>query len=176
MTMHFERSDRIAPLQGHRLLRTFADSSRLSFGPGRFDAWCVYLTRPGQQPDPPRDLTYFARLKALAARHGAQLLYTDFLALYHRTTADVAPAILELCYWLSRHYGDDALEVDIVLSILYAGMVAEDNKARARLKKRVKRLGMHQLLLEDFTAEAAASFSRGKTWQEIDMACTARGF
>lgn len=64
----------------------------------------------------------------------------------------------------------------MLLSILYAGMIAEENKSRARLKKRVKRLGLHQLLIEDFTAEAAATFSKGKTWQEIDLACTERGF
>lgn len=165
-----------APVPGHRLLRSFADGSTLAFGPGRFDDWCVYLTRPGQQPDPPRDIDYFARLKAIAARHSSQLLYTDFLTIYHRTTADVSPAILELCYWLSRYYGDDALEADMLLSILYAGMIAEENKSRARLKKRVKRLGIHQLLIEDFTAEQAATFSKGKKWQEIDLACTERGF
>ena len=160
----------------HRLLRIFADESVLAFGPGRFDEWCVYVTRPGQQPDPPRDTDYFARIKRLAARHGVLLFSTDFLTIYHRTTVDVSPAVLELCYWLSRHYADDALEADMLLSIIYAGMVAEENKTRARLKKRVKRLGIHQLLLEDFTAEQAATFSRGKTWQEIDRACTERGF
>jgi len=164
------------PTPAHRLLRSFADGSTLAFGQGRFDAWCVYLTRPGQLPDPPRDIDYFTRLKAIAVHHGAHQLYTDFLAVYHRTTADVSPAVLELCYWLSRHYTDDALEVDMLLSIVYAGMVAEENKARARLKKRVKRLGMHQLLLEDFSAAQAATFSRGKVWQDIDRACTERGF
>lgn len=159
-----------------RLLRSFSNGSTLAFGPGRFDDWCVYVTQPGQQPDPPRDSVYFAQIKALAAQHGPQVLYTDFLAIYYRTTADVSPVVFELCYWLSRAYRDDALEADLLLSILYAGMIAEENKSRARLKKRVKRLGLHQLLLEDFTAEAAATFSRGKRWQDINRACVERGF
>lgn len=63
----------------------------------------------------------------------------------------------------ARHApGDDSLEADMLLSILYARMVAEGSKERARLKKRVKRLGVHQVLIEGVAPEAAATFSRGK--------------
>lgn len=158
------------------LLRTFRDDSVLEFGAGRFDAWCVYLTRPGQAKYPPRDVDYFAQLRSLAVRHGAQQLYADFLAIYHRTTKELSPHVFEMIYHMAKAYGDDDLEIDILLSILYAGMIAEENKRRAKLRKRVKRLGVHQLLIENFAPEDAATFSRGKPWNVIDFECTVRQF
>ena len=83
---------------------------------------------------------------------------------------------MELIYHLSWAYGEDALEVDILFSILYAGMIAEENKHRAKLRKRVKRLGVHQVLWEDMAPEAAATFSRGKSWEVIDRECVQRQF
>jgi hypothetical protein len=158
------------------ILRTFNDGSRLEFGAGRFDQWCVYLTRPGGTRYPPRDVEYFAQLQALAARHGAERLYIDFLAVYHRTTKDNSPHVFEMIYHMAKIYGDDDLEVDMLLSILYAGMIAEENKRRARLRKRVKRLGVHQVLLEGLDPAAAATFSKGKPWDVIDFECTVRHF
>jgi hypothetical protein len=158
------------------IIRSFRDGSVLEFGAGRFDAWCVYLTRPDRPRYPPRDVDYFAQLRSLALRHGAQMLYTDFLAIYHRTTKQASPHVLEIIYHMANAYGDDDLDVDILLSILYAGMIAEENKRRARLRKRVKRLGVHQVLFEDKAPEEAATFSKGKPWEVIDLECTVRHF
>lgn len=158
------------------IIRTFRDGSMLEFGAGRFDHWCVYLTRPDRPRYPPKDIDYFVQLRSLAVRHGAQLLYTDFLAIYYRTTRQVSPHVLEMIYYMSKAYGDDELEVDILLSILYAGMIAEENKRRAKLRKRVKRLGVHQVLFENLAPEEAATFSKGKSWEVIDLECTVRNF
>jgi hypothetical protein len=158
------------------VLRTFSDGSVLEFGPGRFDRWCVYITRPDGERYPPRDVEYFAQLRSLAAKYGAERLYIDFLAIYQRTTKDISPHVFEMIYHMAKAYGEDDLEVDLLLSILYAGMVAEENKRRARLRKRVKRLGVHQVLLEDLAPEEAATFSKGKPWDVIDFECTVRHF
>lgn len=45
-----------------------------------------------------------------------------------------------------------------------------------KLGKRIKRLGMHQTLVDKIDPEIAAHFSRGMKWTEIDEHCTARGF
>ena len=158
------------------IIRTFRDGSVLEFGAGRFDHWCVYLTRPDRPRYPPKDTDYFAHLRSLAVRHGALMLYADFLAIYHRTTKQVSPHVLEMIYHMAKAYGDDDLEVDILLSILYASMIAEENKRRARLRKRVKRLGVHQVLFEDLAPEEAATFSKDKSWEVIDLECTVRNF
>ena len=67
-------------------------------------------------------------------------------------------------------------EADTWFTIIYAGMIAEENKANTILKKRIKRLGMHQLLLENYKAEDAANFSRNKKWKELDAIMKQKGF
>ena len=70
----------------------------------------------------------------------------------------------------------DAEEIDIWFTVIYGGMVAEENKEFAVLKKRIKRLGMHQILIERKDAEYAANFSKGKKWKELDELMKKRGF
>ena len=55
-------------------------------------------------------------------------------------------------------------------------MIAEENKGNAILKKRIKRLGMHQVLLENYTPEHAANFSKGKKWKDLDKLMKQKGF
>jgi hypothetical protein len=159
-----------------RLIRTFPDGSVLEFDRGKFDDWCLYLTRPTIPRYPPLDVEYFAQLKSLAARHSTRAVYEDFVTIFNRTNEHISPHVLEMIFHMSHTYGPDALEIDILLTILYGGMVAEMNKRSTKLKKRVKRLGIHQLLLEDYSPEDAGSFSRGKGWEIIDMECCIRGF
>ena len=74
------------------------------------------------------------------------------------------------------NYGTQALEFSKIFSILYMGMLAEENKAHTRLGKRIKRLGMHKLLIENESVDTAANFMRKMKWYEIDSLCRSRGF
>ena len=76
----------------------------------------------------------------------------------------------------SANYGIHALKFAKVFSILYMGMVAEENKRFTRLGKRIKRLGMHMLLVERQDVDYAANFMRNMKWREIDVMCRERGF
>ena len=55
-------------------------------------------------------------------------------------------------------------------------MIAEEQKEGAILKKRMKMLGVHQLLIDNFTPKEAANFSRGKPSEKLVMECYNRGF
>jgi hypothetical protein len=157
-------------------IQTFADGSTLCFDNGKFDSWCVYLQRPGQPRHAPTDLQYFARLQQLGNTYGHTKIYNDFTAVYIATTHKIEQAVLQLIHNTAATYSADALEIEILLSIIYAGMIAEENKQFAVLKKRIKRLGMHQTLIDRLAPETAASFSKGKKWQELDLVCKAKGF
>lgn len=159
-----------------RLIKLLADGSVLEFGPGQFDDWCVFLTRPGQMAFAPSDRDYFADLRALATRQGNYKVYDDFVQVFDRTGPVTSEAVLQLIAALSATYRRDAAEAERVLCILYAGMVAEENKAQAKLKKRIKRLGVHQVVIEGLPPEVAADFSRGRPWRELDEECKRRGF
>lgn len=158
------------------LIKSFPDGSLLEYDRGAFDDHCVWLTRPGQRRYPPRDVEYFGQLRQLSLRHGARPLYDDFVRIYNATTGAIAPAILDHITGLAAPYGSDILAVDLVFTTLYAGMVAEEQKANTRLGKRIKRLGVHQVLCESAEPLTAGHFSRGRGWRWIADECTRRGF
>lgn len=159
-----------------RLIHEYADGSRLEFGRGKFDDWCVFFTRPGEEPVAPLDRDYFADLRQLASRQGNLKLYDDFGQIFACVGKKVDPAVIAMIRRLAPSYRRDAGEAERLLTILYAGMIAEENKANAKLGKRIKRLGVHQVLVEGLPPEVAADFSKGRPWQELDVECQRRGF
>jgi len=54
-------------------------------------------------------------------------------------------------------------------------MIAEENKDNARLKKRLKRLAVHQILVENWDTVTVADFSRDKHYDEVLRECQQRG-
>ena len=158
------------------LIQTFSDGSSLSFDSGKFDRWCVYLQQPNQPKRAPTDLQYFMRLWQLGQTHGCKKIYDDFLKFYNLTSKNIEQPVLDLISKISTTYNDDALEIEILFTIIYAGMIAEENKEFTKLKKRIKRLGIHQTLIDKESPEFASNFSKGKKWRELDQLCKAKGF
>lgn len=159
-------------------ITTFSDGSYLEYDQGSFDAWCVYLTRPNAQRYAPKDYQYFERLLALADRYGRDRIYRDFCTIYERTGKTIEEQVLDLIKQLGSRYDDpaDALNISIDFTIMYMGMIAEENKAHAILGKRVKRLGIYQVLYDGLSPMEAAFFSRGKKWRGLDALCKLKGF
>lgn len=144
---------------------TFSDGSFLEFAKGRFDDWCIYLTRPGQKSYAPRDEIYFAELLQYGNKYGARMIYDDFLSIYDRTDLLLKEDVFQHIHSISQKFDDDSLEIEIIYAILYMGMVAENNKKFTVLKKRVKRLGVHQVLIDGISPQEAANFSKKDLWQ-----------
>ena len=157
-------------------LNSFSNGGFIEFDLGCFDGWCVFVTSPGNDRFAPTDVQYFTRLKVLGEKYGPQKVYDDFVVIYNRTTKNVDPKVFELIAVLSRFYNSDAVEMEIWLNVVYAGMIAEENKENAILKKRIKRLGMHQVLIDEMPPGAAAVFSKGKKWKELDEIMRLMGF
>lgn len=160
-----------------QLIKVFSDGSYIEYGRGNFDGWCVYEIRPDTgYRRPPRDIDYFQTLKNLAEKYGADRIYHDFCKVYTLTDKNLSPTVLQFITELSEEYGEDAVVVDKTFSIIYCGMIAEEQKAGTRLGKRIKRLGIHVLLMDNQTVGYAANFMRGMGWRDIDRHCQERGF
>lgn len=158
-------------------IKTFSDGSFIEYDRGSFDDWCVYYNSPKGIRKPPRDTEYFQILKDLSEKYGVNRIYHDFTKVYTWTGKQLSTRSLELITELSAEYeNDDVLTVDKTYSIIYCGMVAEERKRNTRLGKRIKRLGIHVLLLENESVAYAAHFMRGKGWREIASDCEERGF
>lgn len=159
-----------------RVIKRFSNNSILEFAKGRFDEWCVYFTNAEGKRKPPLDLEYFAHIKNLAKKYGTQNVYNDYVKIYDLTGNDIDQNILNIITNLSNKYNDDALSVEILLTTLYVTMIAEENKKYAPLGKRIKRLGIHKLLINNYSISDAATFMKKKKWRELDAECKNLGF
>ena len=160
------------------IVKKYDDGSYLEFDKGGFDDWCVYLVKSGSRIAP-TDTGYFNQLKQYAAQYGADKVYKDFVNVYSLTGKKVEQTVLDKITQIATLYNKkagDALEIDIVFTILYMAMIAEENKQYTKLGKRIKRLGVHMVLVENVDVNKAATCMNGKKWQEIDGMCRERGF
>ena len=158
------------------LIKQTRNGTIVEFDKGSFDEWCVYITAPGQSRYAPKDIEYFDKLRQLGAIYGHARIYNDFIRIYSVMSKQVNDVVLSLINTIAAGYAKHADEIEVLFTIIYAGMIAEENKAKAILGKRIKRLGMQQVLLENNSAEYAANFSKGKRWKELDAIMKAKGF
>ena len=110
--------------------------------------------------------------------YSPEKIYQDYVSIYNATSAILKPSVIEeikeeIC---DDYDDDDKLDFKLWFIVIYLGMVAEENKRYAVLKKRIKRLGMYQILFEGMTAYEAANYSRGKKVAELDPLCREKGF
>jgi hypothetical protein len=155
------------------------DGSRVWFGEGpgtrtHQDEWCVYFASPDGTVRIPKDEDYFADLKDIANKYGAWEVYKAFLSIYDLTTPIVESTVLSHIETLSGRFPGDELALHRTLAILYFTMIAEENKLPARrwpLKKRVKKLGVYELVLCDYSPRRSANASR---WPETAASNLAR--
>ena len=147
-------------------LYKFRDGEEIYFAKGKFDDWCVYRRPPGERARPPRDADYFAELLRLGERYGHRRVYDYFRAVYDLTDRTRRWSVFRLV----GEQGSRLEEVDYlpyakVMVTLYYAMIAEENREPARrypLKKKVKKIGVFQVLIEGLSPGEAADFSRGK--------------
>lgn len=160
------------------ILKTFNNGDIIYYDKGNFDDYCVYIGNPSLgTKKAPRDIEYFTDLVNLKNIFGDYELYEDFVSLYNSTGKNVDPKILnDFIDNISAQYGVYYELVNRVFSILYLGMVAEENKAFTKLGKKVKRLGVHMVLKDNYTPYESANYTRGMKWYEIEKLCNSRGF
>lgn len=147
------------------------------FDQGKFDAWCVYVVETNGNKKAPFDETYFHELHCLSKKYPASKVYEDFVQIYTLTSIHIDSCVLKLIDSIVTTYlPEDQQTIEQWFSVLYAGMIAEENKTKAILKKRIKRLGMYQVLTLRMPAKEAAKFSYGKNWKELDILMKSYGF
>ena len=105
-----------------------------------------------------------------------QKRYTLFVDVYNMTGKEIDDDCLDKITEITKEYGKESIRMDVVMTILYMAMIAEERKENSILGKRIKRLGLHSLLFDDMTVRESANFMRGKKWRELDKMCRERGF
>lgn len=158
------------------LIKKITDGSIVEFDKGTFDHWCVYLKRENEPRFAPKDILYFTELNKYGHTYGHKRIYDDFVKIYNHTNSVVSNDTLNMITEIANTYGADNINIEIWFTVIYGGMIAEENKENAILKKRVKRLGLHQLLIERELPGYATNYSKGKKWRELDVTMKSFGF
>lgn len=160
-----------------KLVKRLANNRKVIFDTGKFDNWCVYVVESNGNKKAPFDETYFSELKILSKKYLLNKVYDDFVKIYRNTTKEIDQrVILRIDAIVNTYHDEDKIVVEQWMAVLYAGMIAEENKEFARLKKRIKRLGMHQVLILNMPVNEAAKFSTGKKWRDLDAIMKTLGF
>jgi len=159
-----------------REIKKLQNKNSIIFDRGNFDDWCVYIVNSSGQRQAPKDIEYFSRLKEIGNKHGNKKIYDDFVKIFESTTGTINSDTLDLIEKISTDYGAEQYEIEQWFTVLYAGMIAEENKNRSILKKRIKRLGMHQLLIDNKEPRIAANYSKKMPWRVLDGIMKTKGF
>lgn len=151
------------------LVKNLQNNRKIIFDQGKFDMWCVYLVEENGTKKAPFDVDYFTDLQNLNNRYTNNKVYQDFISIYELTDHTINSNVLDLIDTITDTYlPQDRIIIEQWFSVIYAGMIAEENKEFAILKKRIKHLGVYQTLIQDMPPYEAARFSYGKKWRELD--------
>lgn len=158
-----------------QFIKTFKDGSYLKFDKGNFDQWGVFMVEITANEWMPLDTQYFKDLKFFADKYGVEKIYSDFCTIYSLTEKEINNSILNFIEIQSTYF-EESLKYEKMMTILYAAMIAEENKENAILGKRIKRLGVHYYLIENKPLKESANCMRGIDWRTLDKICKERGF
>tara|TARA_Y100000996_G_C22252295_1_gene532344 strand:+ start:82 stop:570 length:489 start_codon:yes stop_codon:yes gene_type:complete len=160
-----------------RLIKRISKDLDIVFDHGKFDQWCVYI-KDNNGKRPPLDIEYFNFFIELGKEYTNEKVYEDFIKIYNLVSNRVEKKVTDLIVELAKknYKKDISKDVAINFTVIYAGMVAERNKSFTVLKERIKRLGMHQILILNHSSKNAASFSKGKKAKYLDTLCKEYGF
>jgi len=155
---------------------TLPDGTELVWDKGRIDAWCVYIVKDGKRRAP-LDTEYFDYIMKLGERVGEDHTYAIFCSVWELAEKEpqdkasrVIDGLVALIPPAMRESGR------LWFNVLYMGMVSEENYPNTKLGKRIKRLGVYQLLFENMSPFEAANWSKTKPWRELADECEQRGF
>lgn len=143
------------------------------FGIGNFDEWCVYIDGNEYSYDTLLDNDYFQWLLKLSNLYTVEQVYSDFLYIYEDVSHNFnEEQCLHICKTVDSHYAEDTLHWWI---ILYMTMVAECKKDGAVLKKRIKHLGVYNILFDKYSIDYVTHYMKGKNWRYLDKLMQERG-
>ncbi len=118
----------------------------------------MYYIAPTGQKKAPKDIEYFSFIKELDETYGSDMVYNLIFEIFKKTTNNVDTQILEyITQQCKIKFGTQSLEADKNITFIYLGMIAEENKKNAVVKKRIKMLGIYYLLKEHKSVEMSAT-------------------
>jgi len=152
-----------------RLVKKLKNNKQVIFDRGKFDDWCVHIVEHDGSKFAPCDEVYFSELQQISKHYPEGKVYNDFLKIYEKTDKAINPEVIDLIDSIVQTYKEEhRVKVEQWFTVIYAGMIAEENKKNTKLGKRIKHLGIYQVLVLHKEPAYAAKFSYHKKWRELD--------
>jgi hypothetical protein len=159
-----------------RIIKRIQNNYKVLFDRGTFDDFCVYVSDEYNKKSAPKDTEYFEFFRNLSEEHGIDKVYNDFISIYEMTDTTISFDVRNKIDEIVKSYPNNIqFEIEKNLTVIWGGMIAEENKDNTYLGKRVKHLGMYQVLKENMDVEEAANFSKNKPWRELDSLMKEKG-
>lgn len=157
------------------LIIPFQDSTFLAYTRGQFDNWRVtFMTKEGKAMESPRDTYFFDYYLSLATpqvstkkifnalKHLSRHIRKDSPTEFEYLREEVVSVANQLLIPSEHH-----LRFEKATMSLLAAMLSEEKKKFTKLGKKLKILGLYQVLVQGMAPEKAANWSRGKAWKDI---------
>ena len=121
------------------------------FDKGKFDKYCVYINGRNKFRYAPTDDVYFNWIRILAKQYGNLQVWNDFCTIYDIVdTGETENEVLSIIKNIDLHYNDDTI---LWWLIFYMTMLAECKKENTILKKRIKKLGVYNILFDEYSID-----------------------
>lgn len=140
---------------------------------GEFDQYCVHVLKPKKKSAwRPLDKEYFNWLKNMGKRYGNDYVYEDFLKVYEIISKTTTMYEIEnIVKEVKKNY----FQGELWWTIFALTMKAEECKEYTKLGKRIKHLGVYNILKENMKVSEVVSYMKGKKWYELDEMMRERG-
>lgn len=142
---------------------------KIYYSRGRKDNWLVnYETMDGSVSNP-LDKNYFKWTTELANAYGREKVWDSFNRIYYSVHKngwmnDDRELCKKVCIKEANMYEEPTLKLWITY---YMTMLAEENMPNAVLGKKIKRLGVYNILWDNYTIDYVCSYMRKKRWWEL---------
>ena len=156
------------------------DENSICFDRGKFDNFCVYFNTYSKN----KILIEKRAVKDIELINNLVLLKDDYKEktyklieyIYKHTNNKINYKLIEIIINIIKNNFDNSLRASKYFLFVYYAMVAEENKRGSKLGKRIKLLGIYQVLIEGISPLEASNFSKGLKWITISNHCKKRGF
>ena len=143
------------------------------FDKGKFDKYCVYINGRNKFRYAPTDDVYFNWIRILAKQYGNFQVWNDFCTIYDIVdTGETENEVLSIIKNIDLHYNDDTI---LWWLIFYMTMRAECKIENTILKKRIKKLGVYNILFDEYPIDYIIKYMKGKNWRYLDDLMKERG-
>lgn len=142
------------------------------FGEGNIDEWCVYCVKPNKRTWFAYDHEYLSWIKKMGRFHGDDKVYDSFNLIFDNVCYDYD---MIDGYNVISDVAGDYNRTEHFWTWFWMTMVAEERKENAILGKRIKKLGVYNVLFDKYKISYITRYMVGMKYYDLEKLMIERG-